>query len=137
MNQVGIGKSGQSGSHADAVVGAEGSSVGPHPLAVDDGMDWSGGEVETLVVALAYHIHVALEDERGSVLMAGSGGFAENHVADAVGMGVDAVGFGIVENELTYFLLLLGGAGDFGDFIENPEDSLGLKVFYLHVRVVL
>ena len=49
MNQVGIGKSGQSGSHADAVVGAEGSSVGPHPLAVDDGMDWSGGEVETAV----------------------------------------------------------------------------------------
>ena len=137
VNQVGIGKSGQSGSHADAVVGAEGSSVGAHPLAVDDGMDRCGGEVETLVVALAYHIHVALEDERGSVLMAGSGGFTENHVADAVGMGIDAVSFGIVENELTYFLLLLGGAGDFGDFIENPEDSLGLKVFYLHVRVVL
>ena len=118
--------------HTYTVVGAEGSAVGAHPFAVDDSLYRLVFKIEALVVALAHHIHVSLQNHGGGVLVSGSGGFAHDDVAGVVGHGLYTVLLGEVEQIFTYFLLFLRGAGNPGDLIENPEHHLGLKVFYFH-----
>ncbi len=132
MHELVVGQDGQGGGHADAVVCAEGRSLGLHPFAVDNGLDGVVLEVESGMVALANHVHVSLENHRRGVLMAGGGGLAENHVADFVGFGLDAVFLGEIEDVLTDFLLFLGRAGNLRDLVEDFKHLFGLKVFNFH-----
>ena len=111
---------------ADAVVGAQGGAVGAYPLTVDDSLDGSGLEVEALVVALAHHVHMALQDHCRSVLVAGGGRFAQYHITDFVGVGFDAVSLSKIENKLADFLLFFRGARYFGDLVEDLKHRFGL-----------
>ena len=70
---------------------------------------------------LADHVHVGLEYYAGSVLMTGSGGDKHRHVADGVGLGLDAVLLSKVKEPLPYLALLLRGTRNLSDFVENAE----------------
>ena len=126
MHEGVVGHDGESGGNAYAVVGAECGAVGAHPFTVDDGLDGVVLEVEVLVVALADHIHVALQNHCGGVFVAGGGAFAHYHVADFVGVGVNAVLFGKVKDIFADFLLFFRGTGDFRNLVKNLEDSFRL-----------
>ena len=90
--QFGVLEDGQNGGHAYAVVGAQGGAVGGEPLAVEHRLYGIGHEVELLVgVFLAHHVHVGLQAHRGALLVAFGGGLADEHVAQAVGVGLEAV----------------------------------------------
>ena len=121
-----VGEDSQRCSHTDAVVGAKGGAVGAYPLAVDDSLDGGGLEVEALVVALAHHVHMALQDHCRSVLVAGGGRFAQYHITDFVGVGFDAVSLSKIENKLADFLLFFRGARYFGDLVEDLKHRFGL-----------
>ena len=118
--------------HADAVVGAESGAVGAEPVAVDDCAYGAVVKVEILVVALAYHVHVRLEHDCGSVLFAGSGGLEHGHVADSVGLYFDVVLGCEIKQILAYFFLFFGGTGHLVYFIENRENQRRFQVFNGH-----
>ncbi len=127
-----LGKDCKRSSNSDAVVGSKGSAVGPHPFPVNDSGDRCSLKVKTLVIALAHHVHVSLEDDFGSILMPGSCGFAHKHVADLVGLVLDVVLLRKINKEFPYLTLLFRGAGHLCDFVKNLEDSLRFKFFYCH-----
>ena len=135
VNQVLIGQRGQCGSNTDTVVGAKRGAVGTHPLAIDDSCNRGVFEIEILVVALAHHIHMALQNNRRGVLMTRGGRFAHNHVTNLIGMSLNAVCFGELKDIITDFFLLFRGTGDFRNLIENLKHSLWLKVFHLHGNI--
>lgn len=113
MDIVLVDQGGQRSGYSDSVVGAEGGSVGSDPFAVDDGCDGGVLEIEAFMVRLADHVHVALEDNALGVLIAGGCGNAHQHVADGVGLILDAVLLGEVGEVLADFALLFEGRGTF------------------------
>ncbi len=113
----------QSGSYADAIVSTEGSATGLNPVAIDIGVDRVFHEVMLhVVVLLAYHIHVALEDDDGGVLMTGSGCFAHNHVSTSVGVHLDIVLLSKIQEICSDLLFMARGAGHLCDLIETAPD---------------
>ena len=91
LNVVGI-EYGQLNGVANAVVGTERGALGVHPVALDISLDGILREVEVHVHELvAYHVHVALEDSGGAILVALGRGLAYNHVTGLVDLGLKAV----------------------------------------------
>ena len=64
--------------------------------------------------------------------MTGGGALAHDYVTGLVGVGVDSVAAGEVENILADFLLLFGGTGNLRDLVEDFKHRFGLKVFNFH-----
>ena len=91
-----------------------------------------------VVVLLGHHVHVGLEDDGGSVLVAGRGTLAHGHVANLVGAGLQVVLGGEVEQEFADLFLVGRGARHLGDGVEALPDKRRLKVFYFHcIRCVV
>ena len=83
---------GQSGSHANAVVGTQGGAITYQPTVLNKGFDALGVEVELLVaILLTHHVHVCLQADTGGIFIALVGGFANEHIAHLVGEGLIAV----------------------------------------------
>ena len=73
-----------------AVVCPQGGSACREPFAVDVCLYGIAVEVKfNVIVLLAHHIHVALQDNDGTVLHPGCGRFADNDVAYCVGNGFE------------------------------------------------
>ena len=80
-----VGKDGQNGGHADAVVSTQRSAVGRQPLAVEHRLDGILHEVELLVaILLANHVHVSLEADPLRMLVAFRSRLANQDVAQFV-----------------------------------------------------
>ncbi|VFS66531.1 Uncharacterised protein [Raoultella terrigena] len=75
----------QSGSHTDAVIGAEGCAAGLDPLAVDVRLNRIFSKVvHGVVVFLRHHIEVRLQHDRFTVFHPGGSGFTNQNVANLV-----------------------------------------------------
>ena len=127
---------GEDGGDADAVVGAEGGAVGGEPLTVQHGLDGVFHEVELLAaVLLADHVHVGLKADHGRFLVAFAGGLADEHIAQFVAEGLEAMFLAPVDEPGGDALLVLGRARNLHDFAEPVPHAGGLEVFkdiFLH-----
>jgi len=130
---VGIGHHRQRGSHSDAVVGSERRALGAYPVAVDHSGDGGMLEVKRLVVALAHHIHMSLQDHRRGILMPGCSRRFDHHIAHLVGLCLKIVALGEIEQILAYFLLFLRGTGHLRNLVEDFKNPFGFEFFYCHV----
>ena len=84
-------QNGQRNGHAYAVVGSQGGAFGTQPFAVNLGLDRVFVEVELrIVVFLANHVHVALENNGRHFLLARCGRLRNQHVASFIAFGVKA-----------------------------------------------
>ena len=125
LNVVG-GQDGQLDGTADAVVGAQSGSLSRQPLAVDIGTDGILVEVELHVYELvAYHIHVALQNDSLAILHARCGSLADNHVASLVDFRLQSSALTPASEVLNHLLLALRRAGNFVDLREFCEDNSG------------
>ena len=108
-----------------AVVSAEGSAVGLHPIAVDACFDGVVFEVVNDVgVLFAHHIHMGLHDERLAVLTAWGGRTADEDVAGLIDLAVEVVLLGEVDKPCADLAFLLARTRHLGDGIEDfPKDS--------------
>ena len=78
---------GQLCSHADAIVGSQGGTLSPQPVALYLGFDRIFHEVVLhLLTLITHHVHVALQSYRQFVLHARGGRLAHQHIATLVGM---------------------------------------------------
>ena len=114
---------------------AESGAFGAEPFTVDNGGDGRIVEVEILVVGFAHHIHVALEDEGGSLFVAGGGGHRHHDVAYGVGLNGDIMFCSEVEEILTDTFLLFRGTGHLCDFVEDFEHTCRFEVFDCHDKI--
>ena len=114
--------------HTNAVVDTQGCSLCLHPLAVDVSLDGILREVELYVaVLLAYHIHMALQDNRLPVLHAGCRRLADNDVARLVSPGVETKLLSEVEQEVNHLLFLLRRTRYLVHLCKALEYTLGLQ----------
>ena len=132
MHESVVGKCGERCCHANAVVGAECGAVGAEPFSVDDSGDGLVFEVEVLVVGLAYHIHVCLHGDNGSVFVTNSCRFAHKHVADGVGLDFNIVLLCEIKKIFADFTFFFRWARNMVDFVEDRENACRLEVFDCH-----
>ena len=93
LNIIGL-EDGQLDGTAYAVVGTQRGALGLQPLAVDVGLDGVAVEVKVNVDQLvAHHVHVALQDDRGALLVARRGRLADEHIARLVDFRLQSVAF--------------------------------------------
>ena len=126
----GVVEDGQSGGHADAVVGSKGGAVADEPAIFHKRLDGLGEEVKVLVaVFLAHHVHVGLEAYAGRVLIAFVGGFAYQDIAylvDKCLIAVLAAEFLQVGGD---FFFVFGWTGNIHQFAKVVPYGGGLEVF--------
>ena len=113
----------------DTVVGAQRRAVGGQPVTVADEDDSSfGGIVRARRVALADHVQVALEDEDGRGLPAGSRGNTYDEVASGVLLELISVLAGPSSDVLDHRLFAARRTRDRGQLLEVPPERAGLEV---------
>ena len=95
--QLLVREGGKCAGYTDAVVCAQSGTIGMQPFAIDDGCDGIIFEVERLVIALAYHIHMRLQYDAGSLFVTGRGRFAHQNVAYGICLDCYAVLAGKVQ----------------------------------------
>ena len=84
-------------SHAQPVVGTEGSALGFQPIAVHVSLDGVFGEVvHGVIVLLRHHVHVRLQDDTLAVLHARSSRFADNDIACLVHKRLQTQAFAVI-----------------------------------------
>jgi len=120
---------GQGRGQADAVVGAEGRSLGIDPIALDLGLDGVLAEVVDLVgVLFADHVEMALEDGPHGTLPSGRGGFADEDVADLVALAGEAQRSGHAEDVIAQGLFVAGTVRDGQDLGEMLPEKPGFEL---------
>ncbi len=107
MDQVGIDHSSHSSSDADTIVSAQSSATSLHPIAIDISIDRIVHKVMIdIIVLLSHHIHVTLEHNDGSILISGSGGATHYDIAHSVGLSLNAMVGGKLEEERSDFFFM-------------------------------
>ena len=128
--QVGSLHDGHDGSHAETIVGTQGSALGSHPVAVNIGLY---GVVDKVVcrvlVLLWHHVHVCLQNGGFSVFHTGCGRLAHHDVLSLVFVGLNTCTLGKVEQELLYFLQVSGWSWYLCQRIEVSPDAFRFQVF--------
>ena len=115
---------GQFDGTSDAVIGTEGGSLCLQPFAVNVGLDGILVKVKFHVHQfVAYHIEVALQDDRLAVFHSWCGRFAYDHVARFVDAGVELVAFAPVFQILDHLLFTLRRARNLVDFGKLFKDT--------------
>ena len=115
---------GQFDGTTDTVVGTERGALGAEPFAIDIGLNGIAVEVEVYVDQfLAYHVHMALQDDGLTVFHTRSSWFANEHVARLVDQCLEVVVFAECFQVLNHLLLTLRGARDFVDACELFEHA--------------
>ena len=95
----------QSDSQAHTVVGTQRGVVGTYPFAVDDGLDGVGVKVVGRAgTFLGDHIHVTLQHDTLALLVAGSRGPEDGHVAGLVDFVLQIVFLGEVHEPCADFV---------------------------------
>ena len=104
---------GHDGSHADAVVGAERRSASFHPVAVDVHVDALAVEIEVRFgIFLVHHVQVPLHHDRHPVFHAGTGRFADDHIAGVVNDGFQPQSLAELLHERDHAPLFFRGTRD-------------------------
>ena len=99
------------------VVGTQCGTLGAQPFSVYISLDGILVKVELDIHQLvANHVHVALQDYRLAVLVAGGGGLAYQYVACLVDYSLETMVFTKLLEILNHLLLALGGAWNLIDF---------------------
>ncbi len=112
----------------DAVVGAQGRSLGLDPVSLDLGLDGVLGEVVgDIGVLFPDHVQVALEHDAGRALMAGAGRLHDQHVPDLVLAGLELQAPGEGYDVIAEGLLVPRAMGDGQDLGEVFPDMGGLE----------
>ena len=131
LNVVG-GEDGELDGIAYTVVGTECRPLGVQPVAVDIGLDGVLGEVEVYIHELvADHVHVALQNCRGTVLKTLRGGLADKHVAGFVDFRLQTVTLAKVLEIFNHLLLMLRWAGYFVDSRELFKYAGGFQFCHI------
>ena len=124
VHQVGRREHSHLHGHANAVIGSQRGALGLHPLAVYPGLDGIMVKVERhILVLLAHHVHVALQDDGLAVFHARGGRFADDDIACIVPAGVQTQLLPIGKQEVNHFFLPLGRAGHTGYLIETIKHT--------------
>ena len=133
MLQTVVGQNGHLHGHANAIVGSQGGTLGPHPFAIDVGLDGIAVEVELAVgILLAHHIHVALQDDGGLALHPRRSGFAYDDIAHLVATSLQAQLLPILEQEVYHPFLALGGARHLVHLCKALKHTLGFQHCFAH-----
>ena len=134
MLDGGGGQYGQGCSHTDAVVGSQGGAACTQPFAIDVGLDGVGVEVVAdVLVLLAHHVDVRLQDYGLMPLHAGGGGFLDEHVSGCIHEGLQLVLLAESTQVGNNLLLLLGRTGHLTNLIEVRKDFYGFQIFHFHI----
>jgi len=103
----------------DAVVGAQGGSLGPHPVAVDLDVDPLGHEVVLDVcVLLADHVEMTLQHHRGGALVTSACRDRDHHRTGVIRADFEATIGRPAADVLADLLLVSRWAGDLADLVE-------------------
>ena len=122
---------------ADAVVSTKSSAFGSEPFTVDVGLDRVVEEVDINVDELvAHHVHVALQANHWSVLMALSSGLADDNVASLVNLGLKVALTAKLFQILNHLLLMLRGARNFVDFCKLLEYASRFQFAITHFFLI-
>ena len=116
--------------HADAVVGAEGGARGPEEVAVTQHLDGVLEEVvDRVLVLLADHVHMGLEQTVGRPSLPGGGRLADDDVADLVLLHLAAQGPGLIGHPGGGLGFVLGAPGDLRQLQEVGPERLRFEGF--------
>ena len=117
-------KDGKFHSHTDTIVGTQGRPLGTHPLPVNIGSDTLLVKIyRQLWQTVAHHIHVTLEDNRLTVLIARGGSFADDNVAHLVDNSLQTMALTKVLQVLNHLLFTLRRAWNFVNLRKLFEDN--------------
>ena len=115
---------GQFDGTAYTVVSTQGGALCSQPLAVDIGADGISVEVELHIYELvAYHVHVALQDDGLPVFHARRSSLADNHVTRFVDFGVEIAALTPVLKILNHLLFALRRTRNFVNLRKLFEDN--------------
>ena len=107
---------------ANTVVSTEGSTLCLEPFAVYVSLDCIFVEVEIHIHQfVANHVHVTLQDDGFSVLVAWSGSFADEHITGFIYQRFELMRLTERFQKLNHVLLVLGRTRYFVDFCELLE----------------
>ena len=134
VGQVVAGQEGQGHGHGDAVVAPQGGALGVDVLL-------GAGQVQALLghvlgaarSQVTDHVHVALEDHRGDLLIAGGGLLDDDDIVHGVLVVFQVMGKGEIGQVLADGLGVPRAVGDGGDLLKIGKDLLGFQMFqYCH-----
>ena len=112
----------------DAVVAAEAGASGAHKRAVREEVKPLGGHILLAVTVLhGNHVHVALDDDAGLVLVAGRRVRVHDHVAAGLLHITESVLRGKCHKIIADRLRVARSARNPADLLKIPEDRLGRK----------
>ncbi len=108
MLQRVVRQDGQFGGYADTVVGSQSGTFGSQPFTFDYGFYRVGEEIVLhVVVLLAYHIYMRLQDYRLPVLHTRCGGFLDQYIPGFVDQSLQILFFTECFQVSNHFLFLL------------------------------
>ena len=117
--------------HRNAVVGPERRPIGHKHVPLPNELDRIPGEIVHLIlVLLAHHVKVSLEDKGTGRFVSRGSRLFHHHAPELVGFGLQSKSCCRAENIFRHCRLILGAAGDLGDRREVLPDEFRLQAIY-------
>ena len=123
---------------AYAVVSTQCGSLSLEPFSIYVSLDGVFVEIEINIHQLiTNHVHVALQDDGFSVLVAWSGCFADEHITCFIYQRFELVSLTERFQKLNHVLLVLGRTRYFVDFCELLEHESRLQFTFIHLFSII
>ena len=123
---------------AYAVVSTQCSAFCLKPFSINVSLNSIFVEIEINIYQfITNHVHVALQDDGFSVLVAWSGGFADEHITGFIYQRFELMSFTERFQKLNHVLLVLGRTRYFVDFCELLEHESRLQFTFIHLFSII
>ena len=123
---------------AYTVVSTEGSAFCLKPFSVYVSLDGVFVEIEINIYQfIANHVHVALQDDGFSMLVAWSGSFTDEHITGFIYQRFKLMSLSERFQKLNHVLLVLGRTRYFVDFCELLEHESRLQFTFIHLFSII